>query len=183
MLKVEAAIQRDLGGLKKWLLGTSWSSGEANIVYLWWNSPVQRYWLGTDWKAALPKGTLGSWGTTAVPESVVCPCSKEGQPYIGLSRQKRSQQVRRSDSSPVLGTWEMKDWFWYVNVFHRYSSQILEQVAQRSCGLYPCRYSKLDWTRHWSSKTCFKQRFGPHQRSLPTCMILWLCNAVIFDTQ
>lgn len=45
MLKVRAAIQRDLGWLKKWLIGTSWSLREANVMYMGWSRPMQQYWL------------------------------------------------------------------------------------------------------------------------------------------
>lgn len=53
-LKVRAPIWRDLGRLKEWLIGTSWSSEEADVLYLGWNSLIQQHCLGTDcWKAAL----------------------------------------------------------------------------------------------------------------------------------
>lgn len=86
---------------------TKFRRGSCNILYVGRNSPMQQHWLKISWlEISFAKKDLGAWRTTGRAQSAARPCSKGSQLYTGLSKQERSQQVRRSNSSSVFNTCE-----------------------------------------------------------------------------
>ena len=53
-------------------------------------------------RAALPRRTWGTGGWKAGHQLIICACSPEGQPYLGLHQEKCGQQVEGGDSAPLL---------------------------------------------------------------------------------
>ena len=60
----------------------------------------------------------------------MCACSPEGQLYLELHQEKCDQQVKGSDSAPLLGSCEIPDEYYiqFWNPQHMKDIELLEQV-------------------------------------------------------